>query len=140
MSLLNAQISDLCKQQRYVYIGRHYRNSYKDHQRTLQDPKGTTYAMGDIVAIKNHALSAAGYGLSLKFMARYKGPYQVTGQLSSNVYFLKDLNDPKASPITANVRQMILLQKDRSPTIESRSERRTSPKTSALLNSAPDTI
>ncbi len=115
MSLLNAQISDLRKLQRYIYIDRHFRHSYNDHQHALRDPKRTTYAKGDIVAIKNHALSAAGYGLTSKFMARYKGRYLVTGQLTSSVYFLEDLDDQNASPVASNIRQMILLQKRGQP-------------------------
>ncbi len=111
----------------------HYHNLYGDHQRALGDPKGKTYAIGDVVALKNHTMSAAGYGLTAKFMARYKGEYKIIGQLSANVYFLKDLRDPNASPITANVRQIILLQRDQGPLVESGSESEGEPQNIRLI-------
>ncbi len=53
-----------------------------DHGVALKSSKNTIFNEGDVVAIKSHLLSSAGYGLKAKFMPRYNGEYTVVGQLS----------------------------------------------------------
>ncbi len=52
-------------------------------------------------------------------MVKYSGEYIVTGKLLDNMYFLCDLIDQNELTIATNVRQMTLLHKGSSPTVES---------------------
>ncbi len=67
------------------------------------------YNLGDVVSIKTHPLSSAGYGIKAKFIARFAGEFKVTGKLYGNAYLVQDLQDTKAPIIMVNVRQMTLL-------------------------------
>ncbi len=81
--------------------------------------KATHYETGDIVLLKSHPLTAAGYDIMAKFMPRYWGEYIIVGRLSDNVYFLKDTYDPNAPVLIVNVRQLLLIRKGQ---VESASE------------------
>ncbi len=107
--ILNSDHDDLVKLQNFVYIDRYYQNLKSDHVWAIHNEKNASYEIEDIVSIRSHPLSAAGYGLTAKFMARYKGQYIVTNQLCENTYFLKDVSDSQVTPIIANIRQMKLL-------------------------------
>ncbi len=56
--------------------------------------KASAYQVGDVVAVRSHPLSAAGYGLMAKFMPRYQGEFKVIDCLSKYV-FPPDYGQPK---------------------------------------------
>ncbi len=109
-TLLDPTIAELDVLQRYIYQTKKMEHVKSDHGAALRSSKNTVYNEGDVVAIKSHPLSSAGYGLKAKFMPRYNGEYTVVGQLSPNTYFVKDVTDPNAPTLTTNVRQMTLLR------------------------------
>ncbi len=109
--LLDPFLSDLEKMQKFVYISKKYENLQWDHNHALHDAKVSAYQVGDVVAVRSHPLSAAGYGLMAKFMPRYQGELKVIDCLSPNSYFLQSMDDPNEPTVLANVRQLVLLCK-----------------------------
>ncbi len=86
-NLLDSNLKDTQLLQQNVYKSKRLRLIKQDHKLAV-DPKHitTTYKVGDVVSIKNHPLSSAGYCLKAKFMSRYTGEYKVLGRLSGNAY------------------------------------------------------
>ncbi len=114
--LFDPSLSDLEIMRKFVYISRKYENLKWDHNHTLHNAKTSAYRVGDVVAVRSHPLSAAGYGLTAKFMPRYQGEFKVIDSLSPNTYFLQSMDDPNESTVLANVRQLVLLRKQSTPT------------------------
>ncbi len=109
--LLDSSLSDLEKMQKFVYILKKYKNLQWDHSHALHNAKASAYQVGDVVTVRSHPLSAAGYGLTAKFMPRYLGEFKVIDCLSLNTYFLQSMDDPNEPTVLAKVRQLVLLRK-----------------------------
>ncbi len=109
--LLDPTLNELTRLQLYISESKRMEQARLDHHNALKPTGTTTYSIGDVVAIQNHPLSSAGYGLKAKFMPRYTGEYIVVGQLSQNTYFVKDLDDANVHTIVTNVLQMTLLRR-----------------------------
>ncbi len=107
---LHDNIRHLQLLQQYVYHTKRFKLIKQDHKLII-DPKHneTKYNLGDVVSIKTHPLSSAGYWIKAKFIARFDGEFKVTGKLSGNAYLVQDLQDTKAPIVTVNVQQTTLL-------------------------------
>lgn len=69
----------------------------QDVRKAAKDDKrqeGETYAVGDLVLIKTHALSNASKGVSAKFMPKQDGPYVIVNQVSPTTYILAHQQKP----------------------------------------------
>ncbi len=117
--ILKSPSGEMIKLQKFIYTVRHFRLLKQDHLWALQNTRSSNFQEGDVVSVKSHPLSAAGYGITAKFMPRYNGEYMIVGRLSDNTYFLKDVRDPNATILTANVRQLQLVRRGQ---VESASE------------------
>ncbi len=80
--LLDPLIPELTRLQRYIYESKCLDQAKQDHNNVLKTTGTTSFDIGEVVAIKSHPFSLAGYGLKAKFMLRYMGEYVVVGRLS----------------------------------------------------------
>jgi ribonuclease HI len=80
------------------------------HHSLVSGKSFTQYREGDIVAIVNHELSKAYYGVTKKFYQKYKGEFLVIRRLGANAYILRDMECPERE-IVANVRQLRLVER-----------------------------
>jgi ribonuclease HI len=79
------------------------------HKDLISGKGFTQFREGDVVAIKDHHISQAYYGLTKKFYQRYDGEFLVVKRLGSNAYLLRNCGNP-GQEIVANVRQLRLIR------------------------------
>lgn len=94
-----------------VAVYQKFENELVQHKQATSGKSLAKFLVGDIVALKNHALSQAGYGLTKKFFPKYTGQFVVTGDLGPNCYKLQN-SEREEQVITANIRQLILLNRE----------------------------
>lgn len=96
--------------QKYVATFKKLKAERDVHEDAVTSKVNREFEIGDIVAVKNHALSQAGYGLVKKFFPKYTGQFQIIGVFGNNAFSLRNLDIPQQE-IVANVRQLILIRR-----------------------------
>ncbi|KAK7601247.1 hypothetical protein V9T40_008688 [Parthenolecanium corni] len=83
------------------------------HKQLTSGTSLAKFQIGDVVSLKNHALSQAGYGITKKFLPKYTGQFIVIGDLGPNCYKLQN-SERDDQIITANIRQLLLIRRESS--------------------------